>query len=176
MITIEEMQTMLDEIAAEFPPEFFAELNGGIALLYQAKHHEEDPDGELYTLGMYHHGGGMGRYISIYYGSFMCVYGHLDREKFKEKLRSTVRHEFRHHFESLAGDDDLERLDRKYIDDYCNGEDDTYDDEDGEDGEYFDDDDFCDDEFIEELALDDDEDDGEDSGRDTDGRKGWWRR
>ena len=66
MITIEEMQTMLDDIAAEFPPEFFAELNGGIVLLCEAKHHVEDIDGELYTLGMYHRGGGMGRYISIY--------------------------------------------------------------------------------------------------------------
>jgi hypothetical protein len=156
-------------------------------LLCEAKHHEEDIDGELYTLGMYHRGGGLGRYISIYYGSFMCVYGNLEREKFKEKLRSTVRHEFRHHFESLAGDDDLERLDRKYIDDYNNGEDDEADDEDDEEdgweeGEYLGEDSFCDDDFIEELDGAD-EDAEIDSGEEKDGgadrgngKKGWWRK
>jgi hypothetical protein len=120
MITIDEMQDMLDDIAAEFPPEFYAELNGGIVLLREAKHHEEDGDGELYTLGQYHRDA-MGRYISIYYGSFMRVYGRLGRDAFKEKLRSTVRHEFRHHIESLAGNDDLERLDEEYIDNYLRG-------------------------------------------------------
>ena len=140
------MQTMLDEIAAEFPPEFFNELNGGIILLPEARHHDEDPDGELYTLGMYHRGGGLGRYISIFYGSFMRVYGYQSAEEIKSQLRSTVRHEFRHHFESLAGNDDLERLDRQYVDDYLSGEDpdgddydDEYDDEEYEgddDGEY----------------------------------------
>jgi predicted Zn-dependent protease with MMP-like domain len=186
MITIEEMQTMLDEIAAEFPPEFFSELNGGIILLPEARHHDEDPDGELYTLGVYNRGGGLGRYIGIYYGSFMRVYGYLSADKIKEQLRSTVRHEFRHHFESLAGDDDLERLDKKYIDDYNNGEDDDYDDEDdgefdGEDGEYFDEDSFCDDDFVEELDGGEEEEADVESGEEADGggdekgRKGWWR-
>lgn len=184
MITIEEMQTMLDEIAAEFPPEFFDELHGGIVLLYEAKHHEEDPDGELYTLGMYHQGGGLGRYISIYYGSFMCVYGHLEREKFKDQLRSTVRHEFRHHFESLAGDDDLERIDRKYVDDYCIGED-EYDDEDEDydgDGDDVDEDGFSDDDFMEAPDSDEEDVDGGGANEETDGaeegkgKKGWWRK
>ncbi|NLA86111.1 MAG: hypothetical protein GX847_02270, partial [Clostridiales bacterium] len=65
----------------------------------------------------------MGRYITIYFGSFMKVYGHLSGGKIKEKLRRTVRHEFRHHMESLAGTDDLERIDRKYIADYQTGRD-----------------------------------------------------
>lgn len=120
MITIDEMQEMLDDIAAEFPHEFYSELNGGIVLLNETKRHEADADGELYTLGQYHRDI-MGRYISIYYGSFMRVYGHLSPDEFKEKLRSTVRHEFRHHIESLAGNDDLERLDGEYIDNYLRG-------------------------------------------------------
>jgi hypothetical protein len=165
MVTIEEMQTMLDGIAAEFPPEFFEELNGGIILLPEARHHDEDPDGDLYTLGQYNRGGGLGRYISIYYGSFMRVYGHLSSEKIMEKLRSTVRHEFRHHIESLAGNDDLERIDRKYIADYKTGEDFEYEDdeEDYDDGDYddeYDDDDY-DDEDFEEDDFDGEDDDGE---------------
>jgi hypothetical protein len=122
MLTIEKMQTMLDEIAAEFPPEFFAELNGGIILLPEAKLHEKGKGG-LFILGSYNRGGSMGRYITIYYGSFMKVYGRLSGDRIREKLRRTVRHEFRHHMESLAGADDLERIDRKYIADYQTGRD-----------------------------------------------------
>ena len=158
MITIEEMQGMLDEIAAEFPPEFFGELNGGIVLLPDARHHDGDIDGDLYTLGMYHHGGGLGRYISIYYGSFMRVYGFESAEKIREHLRSTVRHEFRHHIESLAGDDDLERIDHQYVANYRSGE--AFDDDD----EYGDDDGYDDDEFDDDEDYDDDYYDGIDGG------------
>jgi hypothetical protein len=161
MITIEEMQTMLDEIAAEFPPEFFTELNGGIILLPEARHNDEYPDSDLYTLGMYHRGGGLGRYISIYYGSFMRVHGYLSADKIKEQLRSTVRHEFRHHIESLAGNDDLERLDKQYVDDYMNGEDvddEDYDEDEDVDDEDFDDEDF-DDEYYDEIDSEDEDSD-----------------
>ncbi|NMA25562.1 MAG: metallopeptidase family protein [Clostridiales bacterium] len=123
MLTIEDMQAMLDDIAAEFPPEFFAELNGGIILLPEAKRHEKSKKGDLFILGSYNRGGNMGRYITIYYGSFMKVYGHLSGDRIREKLRRTVRHEFRHHMESLAGADDLERIDREYIADYQTGRD-----------------------------------------------------
>jgi hypothetical protein len=53
----------------------------------------------------------------------MKVYGHLSGDRIREKLRRTVRHEFRHHMESLAGADDLERIDREYIADYQTGRD-----------------------------------------------------
>ncbi len=131
-MTIEEMQNMLDDIAVEFPPQFFEELNGGIILLPEAKRHDSSLGGDLFILGDYRRGGSMGRYITIYFGSFMKVYGHLPSGKIKEKLRRTVRHEFRHHMESLAGTDDLERIDKKYIADYRTGRD-YADDSEGED-------------------------------------------
>lgn len=111
MISIEEMQKILDDIAAEFPQEFFEELNGGIILLPDAKLHDKDLHNDLFILGQYFRGGSMGRYIAVYYGSFRRVFGHLPLEKLKSELRSTVRHEFRHHLESLAGSDDLELID-----------------------------------------------------------------
>jgi hypothetical protein len=139
MITIEEMQNMLDDIATEFPAEFYKELNGGIILLPEAKRHVKSIGDDLFVLGEYNRGGSMGRYIIIYYGSFMRVYGHLPNDRIREKLRSTVRHEFRHHIESLAGTDDLERIDRKYIADYKSGRD-YEDDEVYEDDDEFDED------------------------------------
>jgi predicted Zn-dependent protease with MMP-like domain len=106
-ISIDEVQDMLDELAEELPPEFYEELNGGIILLPEAHESEYSLRGDLYTLGTYHCGGGMGSYITIYYGSFMRLFPHLSREQLKVELRNTLRHEFRHHIETLAGEDDL---------------------------------------------------------------------
>ncbi len=141
---------MLDDIAAEFPIEFFKELNGGIILLPETKRHKKSIGNDLFILGNYNRGGSMGRYITIFFGSLMRVYGHLSSEKIKEKLRNTVRHEFRHHIESLAGNDDLERIDRQYIADYQSGR--AYD---------ADDDEYEDDDVSEEYGDADDAFDGE---------------
>jgi hypothetical protein len=123
MISIEEMQSMLDDIADALPEEFYEKLNGGIILLPEAKIHEKSRANDLFILGEYTRGGGMGRYISIYYGSFACVYGHLGNDTIREKLDNTVRHEFRHHFESLAGARDLDVIDSQYIAEYLTGKD-----------------------------------------------------
>lgn len=61
----------------------------------------------FYTLGEYIHDE-MGRYIIIYYGSFIALYKNLPPEKFREELRDTLVHEFTHHIESLAGERSLE--------------------------------------------------------------------
>ena len=118
MVTLEEAEVMLDEIAEELPAEFYKELNGGILLLPQAKLHPENRANDLYILGEYYHSFTMGRYIAIYYGSFEKAHGHLSNEEFKEKLKSTLLHEFTHHIESLAGDKSLEVKDAKRMDEY----------------------------------------------------------
>lgn len=116
MITIGETESMLDEIAAGFPAEIFKELNGGIILLPETK---RNPAGDnLYILGEYNSGGSMGRYITIYYGSFAKVYGHLGTEELREKLVHTLKHEFIHHVESLAGEKGLEIKDAEFLADY----------------------------------------------------------
>ena len=116
MLSIEETEKMLDEIAVGFPPEIFQELNGGIILLPEAK---RNPAGyNLYILGEYTSGGSLGRYISIFYGSFASVYGHLDTEQLREKLVHTLKHEFTHHVESLAGEKGLEIKDAEFLADY----------------------------------------------------------
>jgi hypothetical protein len=118
-MSIDEMQCVLDELAEELPPEFYYELNGGIVLLPDAPESEyAQRSGDLYTLGEYHHGGPMGNYIKIYYGSFERVFGHLDEEAIRAELRKTLRHEFRHHLETLSGEDDLEVEDALFIRSY----------------------------------------------------------
>ncbi len=118
MISIEEMESILDEIASGLPQEFYNELNGGIILLPEAKLNPVGKDNDLYIMGEYHSGGGLGRYIAIYYGSFERVYGHLSREGLKKQLAHTLKHEFTHHLEGLAGEDDLEEEDERYLRNY----------------------------------------------------------
>lgn len=118
MITIEETESILNEISEELPTEFYKELNGGILLLPNAEMHPEDEADDLYVLGQYHYDFAMGRYIIIYYGSFQAIYGHLSKEKYKEKLKKTLLHEFTHHIESLAGDKSLEIKDKIKMEEY----------------------------------------------------------
>lgn len=118
MITLEEMQTMLDEIADEFPKGIFDKLNGGIILLPQEKRNTRVKNGSLFILGEYYSGGNMGRYIAIYYGSFKRIFGHLSTENLRGQLIKTLKHEFVHHLESLAGEKDLIIEDQKYINNY----------------------------------------------------------
>ena len=118
MIPIEDMENILEEIAAEFPQEFYKDLNGGIILLPEEKINPRSRKNDLYVMGEYRSGGSMGRYIAIYYGSFERIYGHLDTEALKKQLRHTLKHEFTHHLESLAGERDLEIEDEKFMKNY----------------------------------------------------------
>jgi len=110
MITFDEVGEILDELAEELPEEFHQELNGGIVLLPGTKLHPRSADPRrLYILGEYHHRPrGLGRYIVIYYGSFVRLYGTADPERQRKELRRVLRHEFTHHIESLAGERGLE--------------------------------------------------------------------
>lgn len=111
MLTQEEFLIMLDELSGEIPKEFFRELNGGVLLREQAKAHPEGRGNDLWIMGEYCRGSGLGRYINIYYGSFMKIYRGLPYDALKNKVRHTLIHEFRHHLESLAGQRDLEIID-----------------------------------------------------------------
>lgn len=115
MITFDEMAALLDEVAEGFPKEFYRELSGGVVLAPGVKKHEEDG---LLILGEYIRGGGLGRYIAIYYGSFVQVHGHLSRARLKAQLKETLSHEFTHHLESLAGERGLEIEDERKLEEY----------------------------------------------------------
>jgi predicted Zn-dependent protease with MMP-like domain len=116
MISLDEMEMLLESIVEEFPREIFKELNGGIILLPELKRNKIGNN--LFIMGQYHKGGPQGRYISIFYGSFKRVYGHLNEEALRKKLTEVLKHEFTHHLESLAGERDLEIEDEKFINEY----------------------------------------------------------
>jgi len=108
---------MLDEIADGLPEELLRELNGGVILLPDTKIHPESAGAaSLYIMGEYHYQPlGLGRYITIYYGSFIRVYAHTQPAQQKEALKKILFHEILHHLESLAGDRSLEKKDAQDI-------------------------------------------------------------
>ncbi len=115
MMTIDEMEALLDEIAQDFPAGLFRDLNGGILVLPDVKYHEKARGNDLYVMGEYHYDSMLGRYIAIYYGSFARLYGSLPKEILKQKLTDTLKHEFLHHVESLAGERGLAEQDARAL-------------------------------------------------------------
>ena len=117
ILSFDQAGDLLDEMAEEFPQEFYAELNGGISLLPEAR---EDPEGEdLYIMGEYCNDM-MGRYIVLYYGSFAALAQQEDwtQEDWEDELYTTLSHEFTHHMEGLAGERGLEIRDELEMEQY----------------------------------------------------------
>ncbi len=108
MIKLDKINDMLDGIAATLPQELFFQLNGGVVLQPGIKYHPEARADDLYIMGEYHYDRMMGRYITIYGGSFQQLYGNGTEENMRRQLEKTLKHEFVHHIESLAGAKDLE--------------------------------------------------------------------
>lgn len=117
ILSFEQAGELMDEIADSFPQEFYKELNGAVLLLPEAKHHPGAPD--LNIMGTYCRDH-LGRYIEIYYGSFAQLAEEEDwsQEEWRERLWSTLSHEFTHHLESLAGERALEEKDADFMVDY----------------------------------------------------------
>ena len=114
MVTIDEAQDILEEVAEGLPREFYKDLNGGILLLPDVRKSRESWGENLYTLGEYRYSPSMGRYIAIFYGSFEYVFGaDASRETIAVQLRKTLLHEFTHHLEHLAGENALEKEDER---------------------------------------------------------------
>lgn len=118
MYTIDETEVILNEIAEEIPPEFYQQLNGGIVLKEETKLHPQNIGNDLYVMGEYISHPHLGKYIAIYYGSFIRIHGSATPETYWEELKKVLKHEFRHHLEGLAGRVDLEVEDRSEIEAY----------------------------------------------------------
>lgn len=118
ILTIDQVNEILDGIAERFPAPLFDQLNGGVNLLEEAVEDPEFPPGEMYILGEYCDDL-LGLYINLYYGSFAAL---AEREEWtedvwREELRITLSHELTHHMENRGGlhaldDRDAEELAR----------------------------------------------------------------
>jgi len=112
MLTFEETHEALNTLIDALPPGIFKGLNGGVALLPDTIY----DDNGLLILGHYHYQPyGLGRYITIHYGSLAAAFGYLHAEAFMERVKHTLHHELTHHLEGLAGDKSLEIEDAQNI-------------------------------------------------------------
>jgi Zincin-like metallopeptidase len=103
------VETMLTDI-----PEEFLEGLQGVHVLEPAK---PEPDlKDVYRMGEYLDPGqdsflgghaGLGRHITLYYGSFVAIAGNNSTFDWDAEIWETLTHELRHHVESLAGDASL---------------------------------------------------------------------
>ena len=104
ILTIDQVNDVLDEMAEGFPEALFDQLNGGVNLLEEALPDRSFPEGEMYILGEYCDDL-LGRYINLYYGSFAALAQRedWDREIWEEELYTTLSHELTHHMEGRGG-------------------------------------------------------------------------
>lgn len=123
VMTFDQVQAYLDELTEALPPAYTRRLNGGVILIPETMPSPHSEKGDLFTLGMYHHEPqGMGRYITIYYGTFVTIYGRDSLAKQRQALHDVLHHELTHHLESMAGERDLEIEDQEFLEQYRRGE------------------------------------------------------
>lgn len=104
ILTIDEVNDFLDDLAERFPPALFQGLSGGVGLLEEVKNDAEFPGQAVYMLGEYCDDG-LGNYINLYYGSFAALAKREDwtRADWEDELRKTLSHELTHHMEGRSG-------------------------------------------------------------------------
>lgn len=114
-VSFERFEEITAELTDRLPEELFRELSGGVMAREQTKLHPAGLNGDLYILGEYHVHPHLGRFVVLYYGSFMACLGWMEEENLRERMWKVLRHEFLHHLESLAGEKDLAVEDAKKI-------------------------------------------------------------
>ncbi len=102
MIDAAEYRKIVSELMDELPEAFFRDLTGGVIISDAAPVPDYARDGDLFVMGHYRVSSGV-RQIVMYRGSFCRVYPCADAEEARRILRGILRHEFRHHMESLGG-------------------------------------------------------------------------
>ena len=115
------------EIAQEevelLPDYVHEELNGGVLIDPKVYPHPRRLAEDLYILGIYSTDPILGKQIVLYYGSFLTTLGNADEDRYRARIRDTVRHEFLHHLETRAGlfgkgtliEEDENRMRRYYL-------------------------------------------------------------
>lgn len=109
MITIEEYGAIVSELMDELPDEFFRELSGGVIVSESVAIPDYAQGNDLYTLGKYQIFSRV-RQVTMFKGSFDRVYPRADVVEARRILRGVLRHEIRHHLESLGGIHDASSL------------------------------------------------------------------
>ncbi len=101
MISLDEYRKIVSELMDELPEEFFRELSGGVVVSEDLPAPDYARGNDLYIMGQYRISYGI-RQIEMYKGSFDRVHPNAGPEEARRILRGVLRHEFRHHLESVG--------------------------------------------------------------------------
>lgn len=104
---IERFTDLADRLCERIPERLLTGLNGGIVIDEAARRNDGDPAG-VYILGEYITDDYLGAYVTLYYGSFVQLFGQEPDQVWESELWTTIRHELRHHLERQAGVTDLD--------------------------------------------------------------------
>lgn len=115
MITYDAFDRIVQEEIALLPEYVHHDLTGGVLIDPGTYLHPARVADDLYIMGTYSTGGITGKAIILYYGSFMATMPNASEEALRLKIRETLRHEFLHHLETMAGekslvDEDVDRM------------------------------------------------------------------
>ena len=119
LLSIDEVNDILDDFADAIPEALFDGLNGGVNLLEESVPDPQFPEGEMYILGEYCDDL-LGNYINLYYGSFAALAEKedWDRQTWEEELRTTLSHELTHHMEQRGGLHALDDRDAEELEEF----------------------------------------------------------
>ena len=109
MISFEEYRDIVSELMDELPDEFFWELSGGVVASEATVIPNYAQGNDLFTLGQYQVFSRV-RQITMFKGSFDRAYPQADANEARRILRGVLRHEIRHHLESMGGVHDASSL------------------------------------------------------------------
>ena len=116
LMSFEQVGTLLDELAEQFPQALFEELNGGVNLLEDTVEDPAFPPGEMYILGEYSDDL-LGHYNNLNYGSIasLAEREEWDADVWRQELWITLSHELTHHMEYRSGLHALEDRDAQEL-------------------------------------------------------------
>ena len=102
MLTLEEYRSIISDLMDELPEEFFRDLSGGVLVSEAQAFPDYAVGNDICLMGEYRVFSGI-RQIVLFKGSFDRAYPRADADEARQILRGVLRHEFRHHLESLGG-------------------------------------------------------------------------
>ena len=102
-ISYQRFREIVSEEMDLLPQYVFDELSGGVLVEKKAKLSPDSVANDLFILGLYKWGG-LGKQVTLFYGSFVAIYGDAGEKTYRAQIRETLRHEFRHHMETRAGE------------------------------------------------------------------------
>ena len=102
-VSYETFREIVSEEMDLLPQYVFDELTGGVLVEKRARLSPDSVDNDLFYLGLYRWGG-LGKQVTLYYGSFVEVLGSAGERVYRDRIREVLRHEFRHHMETRAGE------------------------------------------------------------------------